>query len=594
MASQPNLKRPQNDYGAHYRPLTGLSDHPRDLDYLRRNIPCQWACPALTDIPGYIKAVFDQDYATAYTINHQANLFPGVLGRVCSRPCETSCRHGEADLGEAVSICHLKRVAADYGQPDVQVATPLFAPSGKTVAIVGGGPAGLAAAHSLALLGHLVTIYEAKPQLGGMLLYGIPDFRVSPALVAQEISQIIRLGVRVSHNVRLGTDIALDDLRTRHDAVIIALGCYHQNRLKIPGEELANVYSGLEFMIRFNEQKPLPVGEKVAVIGGGFTAMDCSRAALRLGAGQVVNYIRRTEEELAVTREEVLEAKKEGVLIASLATPLRLMGTTKVSRLEFTRNRLVAAGTGAVKKPVPIKDSEFSRAADTVIVAIGQGPDLKAAWPEGLPEFDRSGASPEPGLYLAGDCLNGASTVIEAIGHAQRVAALCDQQLMNRRRRQWLVSCQLAEDTSRQRTWDFLPKTAMPTLAVAERLGRLEAEVETGFEVEQAKAEASRCYLCNLRYQIHVPACIYCRWCIDLCPRDCIHLVETILRPANSGEEQLVKTSKWNKTAAIVIDSERCIRCGECLRICPTQCIHVTRIGFENTILNESGSDDNS
>jgi glutamate synthase (NADPH) small chain len=584
------IRRRSSDYEGGYHPPTGTSTNPEDFDYVRRNIPCQWACPALTDIPGYIKATFDQDYAKAYTINLQANLFPGILGRVCSRPCENSCRHGDSDLGEPVSICSLKRQAGDSSSNDYPLYENKFAQTGKRVAVIGGGPAGLAAANSLALFGHRVTIYEAKAELGGMLLYGIPDFRVSPDLVRQEIYNILRSGVQVVCNTTLGRDITLSDLHCENDAVIIALGCYKEKPLEVSGEELPQVYSGLEFMIRANEKKPFPIGRKVAVIGGGFTAMDCSRTALRQGADEVINFIRRTEEDIAVTKEEIYEAKKEGVTITSLVSPLQIIGSDKVQAIRFIRNRLVGSPDGHEKKAVSLEDSEFTHEVDTVIIAIGQGPDLAVAGtPIASLDFDSDGCAADSGFFMAGDCQQGASTVIEAIGHAQKVAVHCDQFLMGRRRSQWQVTCDVSQDTKRERAWDFLEKTTMPTLEPEERFAAPDAEVEIGFSEEAGKTEASRCYLCNLRYAIHIPECIYCRWCIDLCPRDCIQLTSEF--PDNhseNGTSNITKTKKWNKTAAIVIDSERCIRCGECLKICPTQCINVTQVGLSNSLLQQS------
>ena len=591
MAEKTQLKRRKADYGERYMPRTGLSTHPSDIAYISTNIPCQWACPAHTNIPGYIQAIHQGDYAKAYAINRLTNLFPGILGRVCSRPCEDKCRHGESDLGEPVSICHLKRVAADHSEHDYHLAERIFEPSGMSVGIVGGGPAGLAAANSLAIFGHRVTIYEAMPKLGGMMLYGIPDFRVPPALVEDEIFTVIRKGVQVRLNVRLGRDVTLEELRARHDAVVLALGCYSENSLNIPGEDLANVYFGLDFMMQANQGNPLPVGNKVAVIGGGFTAMDCSRTALRLGARDVTNFIRRTETEILVTKDEILETKREGINIVGLVSPMEFIGDGAVEQVRFVRNRLVGSGHKSGKRPQAIEGSEFILDADTVIVAIGQKPGRDVVWldQEKAPQFEASGACQLPGLYLAGDFMGGASTVIEAIGHAQEVAVHCDQYLMGRLRKQWVVSCEASTDTSRERNWDFLPKNHIPTLPVPQRLEDAAAEVETGYPLEIGNREASRCYLCDLRYTIHVPDCIYCRWCIERCPRNCIHLASEV-QSAEAEGERISKAGGWNEVAGIVIASDRCIRCGECLRICPTQCIHVTKVEYVDRLTNQPGA----
>lgn len=584
-------RRRKSDFEGRYIPATGHSIHPQDMDYVRRNIPCQWACPALTDVPGYIRAVHEGDYARAYVINRTANLFPGVLGRICSRPCEDACRHGESDLGEPVGICHLKRAAADNVPRDYPVKEDMFAQTGKSVGIVGGGPAGLAAAHLLALFGHRVRLYEEMPKLGGMLLYGIPDFRVSPDLVEEETYNIVRHGVQVELGTRLGRDVSIEELRSRHDAVVLAIGCYSRNTLGIPGEKLKGVFSGLDFMMEVNEGRPPAVGEFVAVIGGGFTAMDCARSALRLGARRVTLYIRKTEEDLKVTREEILETKREGVEFVGLVSTVKLLGKGSVSGVRFVRNRLSGV-RGEGKKAVPIEGSEFEVRADTVIAAVGQKPAALQDWPGRgkAPKFNpENGSCNIAGLFLAGDFLGGASTVISAIGHAQKVAVECDRFLMGRTRRRMVVSSRPAGDTDRERAWDFIPRVEMPTLELPQRLEGLDREVETGYTPGQAEEEARRCYLCHLRYTIHIPDCIYCRYCIDVCPRECIHLVTEIPPPGDAEGLRMTKTSRWSDVAAIFIDSDRCIRCGECLRICPTRCIHVTKVTLANSLVMQDG-----
>lgn len=238
--------------------------------------------------------------------------------------------------------------------------------------------------------------------------------------------------------------------------------------------------------------------------------------------------------------------------------------------------------------PVPIEGSAFEVPTDTVIIAIGQSPDksLVADGSGKEPEFDpKTGSCDIPGLYAVGDFLNGASTVIEAIGHGRHVAVEMDAYLIGRRRREKVVTIEPASDTHRKRPWDFLPRTEMPMLTLPERLDPPDAEVETGYDRELGGTEARRCYLCNLKYEIHIPDCIYCRWCMDVCPRDCIDLAVAIDRTDGTHSGGIQRTTEWDQVAGIVIDSDRCIRCGECLRICPTQCIHVTSVNLGERLL---------
>lgn len=561
-----------------------LSSHAEDLDYVRTNIPCQWACPAFTDIPGYIEAIYRGLYDKAYLINRQSNLFPGVLGRICTRPCEDACRHGEIDLGEPVTICHLKRVSADFKSDDHLIQERLFAQTGKSVAVVGAGPAGLAVAHSLALFGHRVVIFEAFDEPGGMLKYGIPAFRLPREIISQEIFNVLRQGITMRTGVSIGKDIRVSELMNDHDAVIMALGCQEPRHMKVPGEDLPGVYSGLDFMLRVNNGEKECVGKTVFVIGGGFTAMDCCRSARRLGAENIYVAIRGVEEDLTVPADEIREIHREGIQFLSLVSSVEVIGAERVTGIRFVRNRFGGIRGSSGRRVVPIEGSEFTMQADTVISAIGQTPQQKLAWIDDKEvTFDEgTGESSIPGLYGAGDYVRWASTVIEAIGHGRRVAENVDEYLVKRRRRQQVVTMQPADNTHRERPWDFIAKHEMPSLSFEDRLTSQEAEVETGFTETIGHDAAKRCYLCNLKYEIHIPDCIYCRWCIDVCPRDCIELVSQVdsQHPAHLKEDKI--TAKWNQVAGVVIDSDRCIRCGECHRVCPTRCIHVTQVGLQD------------
>jgi formate dehydrogenase major subunit len=302
------------------------SKEPEDFYYVDVNVPCQSACPAFTNIPAYIRALYEEHFERSYEINQTANIFPGVLGRICSRPCEAKCRHGEAELGRPVNICHIKRAAADLKKDGSSSLKRIVSPLGKSVAVIGSGPAGLAAAHDLSTIGFSVTVFEALDNPGGMLKYGIPDFRLPREILDAEIDHILGSDIALKTGIRVGTQVYMEELLTEHDAVLVATGCYESIPLNIPGENLPGVYSGLQFMMDVCAGHPPALGKKVLVVGAGFTAFDCVRSALRLGAKEVAVCLRRTEKDLRVTEDEIFETKTEGVKIHSLMASRRILG----------------------------------------------------------------------------------------------------------------------------------------------------------------------------------------------------------------------------------------------------------------------------
>ena len=574
------------------------STDPEDFYYTDVNVPCQRACPAYTNIPAYIRALYEAQYGLSYHINQTANILPGVLGRICSRPCEDECRHGEAELGRPVNICHIKRGAGDYRGGREAAAPSSPKPTGRTVAVVGAGPAGLAAAHDLAQAGISVTVYEALNHPGGMLRYGIPEFRLPRDILKEEIDAILGMGVVLRAGVRVGDDIRMETLLAENDGVLVTTGCYRSIPLGIQGESLAGVYPGLEFMMDFCRDRAPDVGKSVLVIGAGFTAFDCARSALRLGAEDVRICLRRTEEDLQVTDDEILETKVEGIKIAALMLATRIIGSDGVESVEFIRTQPGEAGPGGRREITSIPGSEFVLPADSVIVATGQGcaaldsPGKTDG--NGILVADRSSYKTSvPGLYTAGDYMTGPSTVIEAIAMGRQAAERITRDLTGKVFREDVIRMEEAQITDRDRTWDYIPRQEMPTLKpVALRFEERNREVETGYSSALALAESKRCYLCYLHYEIDIDRCIYCRYCIDVAPRDCIKLVKEVVTNEAGAITGLVETTTWNQVNAIVIDNSRCIRCGECVRVCPVDCISVTRIErTESTHRNGEGDE---
>jgi len=573
-----------------------FSTDPRDVGWVRQNIPCQTACPADTNVPAYIRMIIEKRYGRSYELNRLANVLPGVLGRICSRPCEDQCRHGWPGNGEPVAICHLKRSAADNRSAGHRITENLYEPSGKRVAVVGAGPAGLAAAHDLTTLGHDVTMFEKEERPGGMLAYGIPEFRLPRDILETEVHNAIRLGVDLKTGVGVGTgadDVRIADLLKDYDAVVLTTGC--MSALSLPlrnvergrdiATEVADAENGLDFLMELHRGEKKAVGKRVAVVGAGFTALDCARVALRLGAKDVTIHIRTTEEYIPVTKEEIHEAKREGVKIHGLRTPVELLldGNGKLTGVKFVQNRLGGWREGGRRQAIPIEGSEFDEPCDTLLIAIGQKTvndilDVQVdldRW--GNVRLAEDGMTSVPGLFSAGDFVKGPTTVVEAVGHGREIAVKMDSWLMGRERRKKVVKITPVPEPLRERSFDFIPRQDIPTLPVSSRFDGLVDEVETGYDDELAFEEAKRCYLCYHKYEIDVDNCIYCRACIEVAPRNCIKLVDGVEIKDNGTYGSLHEASEWNKVGAIWVDNNECIRCGACYMVCPTKCISITK-----------------
>jgi NADPH-dependent glutamate synthase beta subunit-like oxidoreductase len=473
--------------------------------------PCRQTCPAEIDIPLYIHQIRTGDYAGAVNTIRERNPLLLACGRVCPHPCELNCRRGAAD--EPVSINQLKRFAADFEMTSGRrLPVRVAADTGKRIAVIGGGPAGLTCAYFLRRLGHSVTIFEAMPKLGGMLRYGIPEYRLPKKVLDWEIESILNLGVAVRTGVRFGQDFQLETLRTEgYDAVFMGIGAWKDSKLAVPGEELNGCYTGIDFLSRLASGEKLDIKPVAAVIGGGNTAIDCTRNLLRLGTRKVYLVYRRTRKEMPANAVEVEAAEAEGVELMFLRAPVRVIGNDQgnVIQLEYLRMELGEADASGRRRPVPVKGSETLLPADMVISAIGQAPDVSFAASSELKTTRWSTIEADPAtlqtnipyLFAAGDAATGPSLVVDAIGGGRRAARSIHQYVTgqpvaaepNELRKTLLT------ETLFDRVPGVVPRprAKMVELPAAERIRSFD-EVDQVLTEDSARRESDRCLYCCL------------------------------------------------------------------------------------------------
>jgi len=459
---------------------------------------CSKACPARVDVPRYVRLIGEGKFAEALAVIKQANPFPGICGRVCFAPCEEACRQGKQ--WEPISIRILKRFAYDNATYEESVAAR---PTHKRVAIVGSGPAGLTAAYYLAKLGHSVTIFEALPEPGGMMRVGIPPYRLPKEVLDGEIDMVRNLGVEIRTNTKVGS---LDSLfQQGYQAILVAVGAHQEIKLGVEGEEHPRVMECVTFLRSVNLGKPVKLGERVIVIGGGNAAIDSARTALRLRAKEVTILYRRTRSEMPASEHEVEAALSEGVKIEFLAAPTRIFSQDGVVSLEAIRMKLGAPDASGRPRPEPIPGSEFRLDCDAVIAAIGQRPEI----PEQFDLVTQRGnviqADPEtlatsrPGIFAAGDAVTGPVSVIEAIGAGKKAAISIDKYLGGEGILK-VEPIEVKEPTSRHTFRERLAEKSrpiVPTIPLAQRTSSFD-EVELGLTEEMAMAEGERCWRCDL------------------------------------------------------------------------------------------------
>lgn len=538
-----------------------LSDHNADCV-----APCVQTCPAGIEIQNYLAAVADGNYETAVRIIKDRNPFPIVCGRVCPHPCEAQCRRALVD--SPVAINYVKRFAADWDMAREKPWIPIKADTtGKRIAIVGAGPSGLTAAYYSALSGHDVTVFEQQPHAGGMMRYGIPEYRLPKATLDREIDIISALGVKIMTGKALGRQIRLEDLHRDFDAVYLAIGSWRASPLHLDGDNADGVWLGIRYLEQVTRGTPIKLGDRVVVIGGGNTAIDCVRTALRQGARDVKLIYRRTKAEMPAEPYEVEEALHEGVEMVFLTAPTRITVENGVKQLHCVKMVLGEPDRSGRRRPIPMEGSDFVIPADTIIGAIGQSTNTSFLYHD-MPvrlnkwgDIDINGETMETSenkIFAGGDCVTGPATVIQAIGAGRRAAKAMNEFLTKGyvRPENPNYSCSRGslEDLPKAE-FEALPKlgrATMPGLPVAERLGSF-VEVETGLSEADAVAEAKRClrcgclarFTCELRQEARNEGVVFAK------P---IH--ERPFTP-------IVRDHPF-----IIRDHNKCIACGRCIAAC--------------------------
>ncbi len=525
--------------------------------------PCESTCPAGCDIPGFLGAIASGNDEMAIEIIKQSIPLPGILGRVCPAPCETECRRHGVD--NPLSICALKRYAADKDAERSDRFLPIVPQkTGKTVAVVGSGPTGLTAAYFLLMQGHGVIIFESAAQAGGMMRYGIPRFRLPESAIESDIATLLEMGLEFRFNTLFGKDLSLDMLHENYDAVLLAIGAQQAATMNIPGEDAPGVVSGIAFLRNAALGVQSAPGKQVVVTGGGNTAIDAARTAIRLGASTVTVLYRRSREEMPVLASEVHEALAEGVTLVEWAAPTavrQIDGALEITAITMRPGEVDQSGR---RRPVPVEGSEFTIFADTIISAIGQKIDPAVACSAGISvgEYGTLQVTSEtlqsdtPWLFAGGDCVTGPDTAIRAVEQGKRAAYAINLFIYGEP-----VVAPAAPFNSSYGPRDDAPRAFYERIMPAERVavpeltasGRRESfsEVVTGYTESLARAEAARCLNCTCN-----------------AVKDC-RLRQLAFRYAPLQPRQQQEHPGFYKAdhAAISMEREKCVDCGICVRI---------------------------
>ena len=568
----------------------------KDVNYFHKVVDCQYACPAHTPVPEYIRLISARRFDDAYMINWESNVFPGILGRVCDRPCEPACRRGRVEK-EAVAICRLKRVAADYKQ-DIQSRLPEIPQNknGKKIALIGAGPASLTVARDLMPLGYDIDLYDEQHKAGGFMRSQIPSFRLPEQVLDEELGYVLDMGVMTHFNHRV--DSMKEMLAKDYDAIFVGTGAPRGRDLpKLEGraEADANVHIGIDWLANVAFQHTTSIGKKVLVLGGGNTAMDCCRTALRLGGEDVRIVVRSPKADMKASPWEIEDAEKEGVPMYENHTPKAFVCENgKLVGMLFELVKAVYDETGK-RSLVPTGEDDVFMECDDVLMALGQ---LNAfPWIErdlgiefndwDMPEVDKTTFQTSlSNIFVGGDAAWGPENIITAVAHGHQAAISIDKycnQLDTRTRPEpgttlisqkmgfhdWLYNASIADDL----------RYAVEHVDKDKALSSLKIEVEKGFTLEQGLKETQRCLNCDVQTVFEEDRCIECDSCEDICPTSCINFIENddepqlrekLKIPATNLEQDLMVSAELKTGRVMVKDENVCLHCGLCAERCPT------------------------
>ncbi len=570
-------------------------------DYFHKVVDCQWACPAHTPVPEYIRLIAAQRYTDAYLVNWRSNVFPGILGRTCDRPCEPACRRGRVEESngehpEPVAICRLKRVAADLkSDPRAGMPKPAARGNGKRVACIGAGPASLTVARDLAPLGYEVVVFDQDPKAGGFMRTQVPRFRLPESVIDEEVGYVFDCGVRFEGNRRIDSLKAL--LAEGWDAVFVGTGAPRGRDLDVPGrkEAAANIHIGIDWLSSVSFGHISSIGKRVIVLGGGNTAMDCCRSARRLGGSDVKVIVRSGFAEMKASPWEKEDAQHEGIPILDFRVPKSVEHDNgRITGMWFEKVSAQYDADGR-RKLVPTGEPDEFHPCDDVLVAIGQ--ENAFPWIErdigltfnrwGLPELDEvTFQSSLPNVFFGGDSAFGPKNIIWAVAHGHAAAISIDlfargeslharpDPMVN------LVSQKMGiHEWSYDNDISAEQRFKVPWAPSEQTLNSISMEVELGFDVQTALRETQRCLNCDVQTVFLRDRCIECDACVDICPMDCISFTanadESALRqrltaPALNTDQDLYVSDALKTGRVMVKDEDVCLHCGLCAERCPT------------------------